>query len=93
MAEYRNKPEVQRLEDFRMILVARRRQLIQTVFENRHANTDPTAGANWGPEFKAIQEQIDAVDHAIADETKMDDAARAAASTERSPEPPTYPDA
>lgn len=94
MADFWDKSEVQRLQDFRAILVAHRRQLIQGVFENRHANkeTDPAAGSNRGPELKAMQDQIAAVDSAIEDEKQLEGTARAAASDERVPEPASYPD-
>jgi hypothetical protein len=79
MTTFWDKTELQRLEDFRMILVARRRQIVQSVFDLREANkeTDSAAGANSGPEFRTIQDQIDAVDRAIDDEAKIEKGARA----------------
>ena len=94
MASFWDRSEVQRLQDFREILVAHRRQLIQGVLENRDANkeTNPAVGSNRGPELKAIQDQIAAVDQAIEDEKRIEGAARAAASDERAPDPPSHPD-
>ena len=59
-----------RLQSFRDILVAERRRIVRTVFELRRANNDttPTGGANRAPDVQKIQEQIDAVDRALADE-------------------------
>jgi len=74
MTTFWNKTELERLQDFRVILVARRRQAVQSVFELREANkeTDSAYGYKAGPEFRAIQDQIEAVDRAIEDEARIE---------------------
>lgn len=58
------------LQAFREILVAARRRVVRQVHELREDNreTEPSAGARWGADFKAIQDQIEAVDRAIKEE-------------------------
>ncbi len=65
---------LEKLAAFKMILVERRRQIVETAIDSRHSTTpqggepDPGAGSAWGAEFLAVQQQIDAVDRAMADE-------------------------
>lgn len=70
MVDHAAVSDLKRLQDFRDILVAERRRIVRTVFDLREANNDktPTGGANRAPDVQKIQEQIDAVDRAIADE-------------------------
>lgn len=72
MVDYATVVDAELVKEFRDILVAERRRIVRTVFELRNANHDesPTGGANWGQQFKVIQDQIDAVDRAIADEER-----------------------
>jgi hypothetical protein len=70
MVDHSAVSDLKRLQEFRDILVAERRRIIKTVFDLRETNKDtsPTGGANRAPDVQKIQEQIDAVDRAIADE-------------------------
>lgn len=62
--------EIKRLEEFRQILVARRREIVEQVFSMKAKNKDgsPSLGSLSGPLLQAIQEQIEAVDRALVDE-------------------------
>ncbi len=70
MNSFWDKSEADRLKEFRNILIAARRKTVQSALENNEQNkqTDPTAGAQWGADLKAIQDQIDAIDRALTDE-------------------------
>jgi hypothetical protein len=56
------------LNAFRKMLVEERRQIVSTALELREANGE---GGLHGAEFQRIQEQIEALDRAIADETAL----------------------
>ena len=70
MSETNEESTVEQLEAFREVLVEERRRLVATALDLRRQNGD-SGGENWGPQVKAIQEQIEAVDRAIADEKKL----------------------
>ncbi|MCQ8872486.1 hypothetical protein NP945_11705 [Mesorhizobium sp. LMG17149] len=53
------------LQEFRAIYVSERRNQIRTALDLRKSNGD---GGMWGQQLKALQEIIEAVDRAIADE-------------------------
>lgn len=62
--------EVKRLEEFRQILVERRREIVEQIFALKAKSRDPSLslGSRSGPLLQAIQEQIEAVDRALSDE-------------------------
>lgn len=55
------------LRALRALLVDERRLSARTALEMRHP---AVAASNWGHDVKRIQEQIDAIDRAIADEER-----------------------
>ena len=61
------------LRAFRDILVARRRELVETLFEAREerGEEDAAYGAHRGLDVQRVQEQIEAVDRAISDEERL----------------------
>lgn len=67
---------VEALQEFRAILVAERQNIVRNALSLRKDNAElgneimPWDGANRGVEFQRVQEQIDAVDRAIADEER-----------------------
>jgi hypothetical protein len=68
---------IDRLEEFRAILVAARRDGLRNVHHTRDAmvasgfQIAESEGAKYGAELKALQEEIEAVDRAIEDERKL----------------------
>jgi hypothetical protein len=68
---------VERLEEFREILVATRREGVRNVHHTRDAmrasgfQIGDSDGAIYGAELKALQEEIEAVDRAIEDEKRL----------------------
>ena len=84
---------VERLEEFREILVATRREGIRNVLHTRDAmqasgfQIQGSDGSSYGAELKAIQEEIETVDRAIQDEKRLalDDEGADAGQTRRRP--------
>ena len=68
---------VERLEAFREILVAARREGVRNVLQTRDAmrasgfQIKDSDGSNYGAELKVLQEEIEAVDRAIEDEKRL----------------------
>ena len=68
---------VERLEVFRDILVAARRDGTRNVLQTRDAmqasgfQIEDSEGAKFGAELKVLQEEIEAVDRAIQDEKRL----------------------
>lgn len=84
---------VERLGEFREILVATRREGVRNVHHTRDAmrasgfqigNSD---GSSYGAQLQALQEQIEAVDRAIEDEKRLALASESAAPTRRPNKP------
>ena len=71
---------VQRLEEFREILVATRREGVRNVHHTRDAmrasgfQIGDSDGSSYGAELKVLQEEIEAVDRAIEDEKRLSQA-------------------
>jgi hypothetical protein len=67
--------EVKRLEEFRQILVERRREIVEQIFSMKAKSRDssPSLGSRSGPLLQVIQEQIEAVDRALMDEKALSD--------------------
>ena len=71
---------VQRLEEFREILVATRREGVRNVHHTRDAmrasgfHIGDSDGSSYGAELKVLQEEIEAVDRAIEDEKRLSQA-------------------
>ncbi|MBZ9774556.1 hypothetical protein [Mesorhizobium sp. CO1-1-8] len=67
---------VERLEEFREILVATRREGVRNVHHTRDAmrasgfQIGDSDGSSYGAELKVLQEEIEAVDRAIEDEKR-----------------------
>ena len=68
---------VERLEEFREILGATRREGVRNVHHTRDAmrasgfQIGDSDGSSYGAQLKALQEQIEAVDRAIEDEKRL----------------------
>ncbi|PBC09733.1 hypothetical protein [Mesorhizobium sp. WSM3859] len=68
---------VERLGEFREILVATRREGVRNVHHTRDAmrasgfQIGDSDGSSYGAQLKALQEQIEAVDRAIEDEKRL----------------------
>lgn len=68
---------IERLEEFREILVATRREGIRNVHHTRDAmrasgfQIEDSDGSSYGAELKVLQEEIEAVDRAIEDEKRL----------------------
>lgn len=68
---------IERLEEFRGILVATRREGVRNVHHARDAmqasgfQISDSEGSKYGAELQALQEQIEAVDRAIEDEKRL----------------------
>ncbi|RVD58013.1 hypothetical protein EN828_14260 [Mesorhizobium sp. M2D.F.Ca.ET.185.01.1.1] len=68
---------VERLEEFREILVATRREGVRNVHHTRDAmrasgfQIGDSDGSSYGAQLKALQEQIEAIDRAIEDEKRL----------------------
>ena len=84
---------VERLGEFREILVATRREGIRNVHHTRDAmrasgfQIGDSDGSSYGAQLKALQEQIEAVDRAIEDEKRLAWAPENAAQSRRSTRP------
>lgn len=61
---------VEAMRAFREVLVEARRSVVKNALSIHRANGD--GGENWGPALRKVQEEIDAVDRAIADEQLLD---------------------
>ena len=72
MPGFKEMSEIERLREFRTVLVLKRRSLIAQVldFREKNASRDPAAGSATGKDVRDLQEQIEAVDRAIADEER-----------------------
>ncbi|MBZ9657485.1 hypothetical protein LB523_00380 [Mesorhizobium sp. ESP-6-4] len=68
---------VERLGEFREILVATRREGVRNVHHTRDAmrasgfQIGDSEGSSYGAQLKALQEEIEAVDRAIEDEKRL----------------------
>lgn len=68
---------IERLEEFRQILVATRREGIRNVLHTRDAmqasgfQIQGSDGSSYGAQLKVLQEEIEAVDRAIDDEKRL----------------------
>lgn len=68
---------IERLEAFREILVATRREGVRNVLHTRDAmqasgfQIGDSDGSSFGAELKGLQEQLEAVDRAIEDERRL----------------------
>lgn len=68
---------IERLEAFREVLVATRREGIRNVLQTRDAmrasgfQIGDGEGSSFGAELKGLQEQIEAVDRAVEDEKRL----------------------
>jgi len=68
---------VERLEEFREILVATRREGVRNVHHTRDAmrasgfQIGDSEGSGYGRELQVLQEEIEAVDRAIEDEKRF----------------------
>jgi hypothetical protein len=68
---------IERLEEFREILVATRREGIRNVLHTRDAmqasgfQIQGSDGSSYGAQLKVLQEEIEAVDRAIDEEKRM----------------------
>jgi RNA polymerase-binding transcription factor DksA len=68
---------IERLEEFREILVATRREGIRNVLQTRDAmqasgfQIQGSDGSSYGAELKALQEEIEAVDRALEEEKRL----------------------
>ena len=68
---------IERLEEFREILVAARREGIRNVLHPRDAmrasgfQIQDSDGSSYGAELKVLQEEIEAVDRAIEEEKRL----------------------
>ena len=68
---------VERLGEFREILVATRREGVRNVHHTRDAmrasgfQIGDSDGSSYGAELKALQEEIEALDRAIEDEKRL----------------------
>ncbi|MER8980544.1 hypothetical protein [Mesorhizobium sp. M0518] len=84
---------VERLDEFREILVATRREGIRNVHHTRDAmrasgfQIGDSDGSSYGAELKALQEQIEAVDRAVEDEKRLTLAVESAAQSRRMTKP------
>ena len=65
--------EIDNLQSLRMALVIKRRSIALRASEEgkQYHDRNASAGASHGAELKRIQEEIDAVDRALADEEKL----------------------
>ncbi|MFK0691694.1 hypothetical protein ACFX5Q_26330 [Mesorhizobium sp. IMUNJ 23033] len=84
---------VERLGEFREILVATRREGIRNVHHTRDAmrasgfQIGDSDGSSYGAELKALQEEIEAVDRAIEDEKRLALTLESAAQSRRPTKP------
>ncbi|RWK48011.1 hypothetical protein [Mesorhizobium sp.] len=68
---------VERLEEFREILVATRREGVRNVHHTRDAmrasgfQIGDSDGSSYGAKLKELQEEIEAVDRALEDEKRL----------------------
>jgi hypothetical protein len=86
---------IERLEAFREILVATRREGTRNVHHTRDAmrasgfQIGDSDGSSYGVELKVLQDEIEAVDRAIEDEKRLASALESEATTR--PRRPTKP--
>ncbi|TIN98641.1 MAG: hypothetical protein E5Y06_01495 [Mesorhizobium sp.] len=84
---------VERLEEFREILIATRREGVRNVHHTRDAmrasgfQIGDSDGSSYGAELKALQEEIEAVDRAIEDEKRLALALESSAQSRRPAKP------
>ena len=84
---------IERLEEFREILVATRREGIRNVHHTRDAmrasgfQIGDSDGSSYGAQLKALQEEIEAVDRAVEDENGLALALESAAQSRRPTKP------
>jgi len=84
---------VERLEEFREILVATRREGVRNVHHTRDAmrasgfQIGDSDGSAYGAQLQLLQEQIEAVDRAIEDEKRLALAPESAAQSRRPAKP------
>ncbi|MBB6412549.1 hypothetical protein [Mesorhizobium sangaii] len=84
---------VERLEEFREILVATRREGVRNVHHTRDAmqasgfQIGDSDGSSYGADLMALQAEIEAVDRAIEDEKRLALALESAAQTHRPTKP------
>ncbi|TJX05707.1 MAG: hypothetical protein E5X43_03680 [Mesorhizobium sp.] len=80
---------VERLEEFREILVATRREGVRNVHHTRDAmrasgfQIGDSDGSSYGAKLKELQEEIEAVDRALEDEKRLAVALGSAAQSRR----------
>lgn len=80
---------VERLEEFREILVATRREGVRNVHHTRDAmrasgfQIGDSDGSSYGAKLKELQEEIEAVDRALEDEKRLALALESAAQPRR----------
>jgi hypothetical protein len=80
------------LREFRSMLVAARRREVRNTLGTREANKGE-GGEGAANSVRVYQEQIEAIDRAIADEMKLaNEKKQLEARHERAPEPPSYSD-
>ena len=84
---------IERLGEFREILVATRREGVRNVHHTRDAmrvsgfQIGDSDGSSYGAELKVLQEEIEAVDRAIEDEKRLALALESAAQPRRPTKP------
>ena len=84
---------IERLGEFREILVATRREGVRNVHHTRDAmrasgfQIGDSDGSSYGAELKLLQEEIEAVDRAIEDEKRLALALDSAAQSRRPTKP------
>jgi len=84
---------VERLGEFREILVATRREGVRNVHHTRDAmrasgfQIGDSDGSSYGADLKVLQEEIEAVDRAIEDEKRLALAVDSAAQSRRVAKP------
>lgn len=61
---------INHLQEIRKALVEKRRGAARTSVENAAANKEPLASTSWAAEIKLIQEQLKAIDEAVAEEKR-----------------------
>ncbi len=84
---------IERLAEFREILVATRREGVRNVHHTRDAmrasgfQIGDSDGSTYGAELKVLQEEIEAVDRAIEDEKRLAPAVESVAQPRRQSRP------
>jgi hypothetical protein len=72
---------INHLQEIRKALVEKRRVAARTSVENAAASKERLASTSWAAEIKLIQEQLKAIDEAVAEEKKSADWIAAQADT------------